>query len=382
MEEYIPFNKPFIIGQELKFIKEAVDSGKISGNGKFTKLCHDFFKKRYGIKECLLTNSCTDALEMSAILIDIKEGDEVIMPSYTFVSTANAFALRGAKIVFADTLPDYPNIDHTLLEGLITSRTKAIVVVHYGGVSCYMPSIIDLARKYNLYIIEDAAHAFDSYFIDNGNRIPLGTIGNLGTYSFHETKNIIAGEGGLLIINDKKFAARAEIIWEKGTNRAAFFRGEVDKYTWVDIGSSFLPSELTAAFLYAQLLHANEIQKKRINLWNFYYKHLEDLQIKGYIKLPSIPSYATVNGHLFFILCENGSIRDKLMNYLKSNNIYAIFHYLPLHLSPYYKDKHDGRELPNTIKFSECLLRLPLFYELSFQQVERIVSKIKEFFIK
>jgi len=263
----IPFNKPYLTGKEAHYLYHAVYSGKISGNGMFTQKCHNFFVQRYGFKKCLLTTSCTDALEMAAILIDIKQGDEVIMPSYTFVSTANAFVLRGATIVFADSGASNPNIDAEKLESLITPKTKAIVPVHYAGIACDMDKIMALAEKYNLFVIEDAAQAIDSYY--NGR--PLGSIGHLAAFSFHETKNIISGEGGMLVINDERFFRRAEIIWEKGTNRAEFFRGEVNKYGWVDIGSSFLPSEIIAAFLYAQLENLDDIQLKRKSIWNKYY---------------------------------------------------------------------------------------------------------------
>ena len=270
----IPFNKPFLSGHELKYIKDALNTGKISGNGKYTQLCHEFFQKKYNFKKCLLTTSCTDALEMAAILIDIQPGDEVIIPSYTFVSTANAFVLRGAKIIFADSEKRTPNIDTEKIEALITSKTKAIIVVHYAGIACDLNKIHKIAKKYKLFVIEDAAQSIDSYYNDK----PLGTLGHLATFSFHETKNVISGEGGMLVINDEHFLKRAEIIWEKGTNRSAFFRGEVAKYGWVDIGSSFLPSEITAAFLYAQLENLEKIQNKRITLWNNYFKYLKSLE--------------------------------------------------------------------------------------------------------
>jgi dTDP-4-amino-4,6-dideoxygalactose transaminase len=354
----IPFNKPYLTGNETKYIEEAVKSGKISGSGIFTKKCQEFFETKYGFKKTLLTTSCTDALEMAAILINIQEGDEVIMPSYTFVSTANAFVLRGAKIVFADSRKDHPNIDETKLESLITSKTKAIVPVHYAGVACEMDTIMDLAKKYNLFVVEDAAQAIDSYYTGkDGIKKALGSIGHLSAFSFHETKNIIAGEGGLLAINDEQFINRAEIIWEKGTNRSSFFRGEVDKYGWVDIGSSFLPSEIIAAFLWAQLENLEKIQNRRKEIWNNYFTALNDWAKENEIELPRIPSYATNNAHMFYLVCKNLEQRSKLIDKLKSNNILAVFHYISLHKSPFYQDKHDGRILSETDNFTDTLVR-------------------------
>jgi dTDP-4-amino-4,6-dideoxygalactose transaminase len=362
----IPFNKPYLTGNETAYIEEAVKSGKISGNGHFTKKCQFFFESNYGIKKALLTTSCTDALEMAAILIDIKEGDEVIMPSYTFVSTANAFVLRGAKIVFADSRKDHPNIDETKIESLITSKTKAIVPVHYAGVACEMDTIMDIATKHKLYVIEDAAQAVDSYYTGkNGIKKALGSIGHLAAFSFHETKNIISGEGGLLAINDDKFIDRAEIIWEKGTNRSSFFRGEVDKYGWVDIGSSFLPSEIIAAFLWAQLENLEKIQNQRKEIWGNYFKRLIDWAQKNEIELPLTPDYATNNAHMFYLVCKNLEQRTKLLTHLKQNEILAVFHYISLHTSPFYLSKHQGGELPETDRFTDTLVRLPLFYELT-----------------
>ena len=359
------------------YIKEAVESGKISGDGTFTKKCHAFFEHKYGFKKVLLTTSCTDALEMAAILIDTKPGDEIIVPSYTFVSTANAFVLRGAKIVFVDSTSLNPNIDTSQIESLITDRTKAIVVVHYAGIACDMDEILRIARKHELYIIEDAAQSIDSYFCNR----PLGSIGHLSAFSFHETKNIISGEGGMLVINDERFIERAEIIREKGTNRSKFFRGEVDKYNWVDIGSSFLPSDIIAAFLFAQLESLDEIQKKRKTLWNRYYKGLEELETKGVIKLPKLPDYATNNAHMFYILCSNEVERNKLILFLKSNEIHAVFHYLSLHESPFYSKNHDGRKLPNTDHYTEVLLRLPMYYQLTEDEVDLIVKTIHTFYL-
>lgn len=374
----IPFNKPFLIGKEVEYIAEAVKSGKISGNGMFTQKCHEFFEQRYGFNKVLLTTSCTDALEMTAILANIQPGDEVILPSYTFVSTANAFVLRGAKLVFADSEAQTPNIDTSVLEALITPRTKAIVVVHYAGVACDMDVIMECARQHDLIVIEDAAQAIDAYYKGK----PLGSIGHLAAFSFHETKNIISGEGGMLVVNDERFQARSEIIWEKGTNRAAFFRGEINKYGWVDVGSSFLPSEVIAAFLYAQLEHLERIQAKRIALWNQYYRGLRPLEVQGKIQLPVILDYATNNGHLFYLLCRNLTERQALIGWLKEHQIHAVFHYLSLHESPFYHDKHDGRKLPNTDRYMDCLLRLPMYYELEDEEQAFIIETIKRFFEK
>lgn len=366
----IPFNKPYLTGKETEYIAEAVASGKISGNGKYTQKCQSFFETEYGFKKTLLTTSCTDALEMAAILIDIKEGDEVIMPSYTFVSTANAFVLRGAKIVFADSMPNHPNIDVTKLADLITSKTKAIVPVHYAGVACDMDAIMELAEKHNLFVIEDAAQAIDSYYTGkDGVKKALGSIGHLGAFSFHETKNIISGEGGMLSINDEQFIKRAEIIWEKGTNRSSFFRGEVDKYGWVDIGSSFLPSEIIAAFLWAQLENLEQIQQTRKKHWENYASGLKDWAKANEIELPKIPAYATNNAHMFYLVCKDLEQRTEIINHLKNSDILAVFHYISLHNSPFYENRHDGRQLPETDKFTDTLLRLPLFYELNTEAI-------------
>lgn len=364
----IPFNKPYLTGKETQYIEEAVKSGKISGNGMFTQKCQDFFEQKYGFKKALLTTSCTDALEMCAILANIKEGDEVIVPSFTFVSTAIAFVRQGAKIVFADSCSDNPNIDATKIEALITPKTKAIVPVHYAGVACDMDKIMFLAHKYNLIVIEDAAQAIDSFYKGKA----LGSIGHMAAFSFHETKNIIAGEGGMLTINDEQFIPRAEVIWEKGTNRAEFFRGEVNKYGWVDIGSSFLPSEIIAAFLWAQIENIENIQKKRLQHWHFYLEHLKDWATKNEIKLMSF----TNNAHMFYLVCNSIAQRTALINHLKQNEILAVFHYISLHSSPFYKKKHDGRILENSDNFTDRLLRLPMYYELD---VENVVSKIKKY---
>lgn len=377
----IPFNKPYLSGKEIEYIQKAVASGKISGDGYYTKKCQEFFEKRYQFKKCLLNTSCTDALEMAAILLDLKLGDEVIMPSYTFVSTANAFVLRGAKIVFCDSRKDQPSLDEDSIEKLITPKTKAIVPVHYAGVACDMDKIMDLANKYNLFVVEDAAQAIDSFYKGkDGLKKPLGSIGHLAAFSFHETKNIISGEGGMLVINDERFINRAEIIWEKGTNRSAFFRGEIDKYSWVDVGSSFLPSEIIAAFLFAQLEHLEKIQNKRIHIWDRYQAGLSSLQENGLLKLPEIPSYASNNAHMFYVTCKSLSQRTKIIDFLKNNNINAVFHYLSLHKSIYYSDKHDGRVLQNSDYYSDNLIRLPMHYELSEFDQDSIIYSLNNFF--
>ncbi|MHB1148018.1 MAG: dTDP-4-amino-4,6-dideoxygalactose transaminase [Lutibacter sp.] len=374
----IPFNKPFLTGKETLYIKEAVLSGKISGNGIFTKKCQEFLEKKYGFKKVFLTSSCTDALEMAAILADIREGDEVILPSYTFVSTALAFVRQGAKIVFADSYSDNPNIDADSLEALITLKTKAIVPVHYAGVACDMDKIMELATKYNLLVIEDAAQAIDSFYIGkDGVKKALGSIGHLAAFSFHETKNIISGEGGMIAINDDRFIDRAEVIWEKGTNRAKFFRGEIDKYGWVDIGSSFLPSEVTAAFLWAQIENLETIQKKRKQLWEYYYEQFKLVVEALDIQMPQIPDYATNNGHMFYIRFATLEERTKYIKKLKKQDILAVFHYISLHSSSYYSSKHDGRILPNTDKFTNTLLRLPMYYELTKKEIDIIVNCFK-----
>ena len=372
----IPFNKPYLSGREPEYMCEAVRSGKISGNGDFTKRCQRYFEDRYGFRKCLLTTSCTDALEMAAILSDVGPGDEVIVPSYTFVSSALAFVRQGAKIVFADSCPDNPNLDVTQLEVLITPRTKVIVAVHYAGVACDMDPLMELAQRYGLLVVEDAAQAVDARYKGR----PLGSIGHLAAFSFHETKNVIAGEGGMLVVNDERFLRRAEIIWEKGTNRAEFFRGEVNKYGWVDTGSSFLPSEITAAFLWAQLECLDRIQEKRKQLWNQYHEQLAPLAEKDCFTLPDIPDYATNNAHMFYLVCRSIEERTALIGKLKEAGILAVFHYLSLHSSPYYAPRHDGRALPHCDRFADCLVRLPMYYELLPEDVDRICRVIVDFF--
>jgi dTDP-4-amino-4,6-dideoxygalactose transaminase len=372
----VPFNKPCFIGKELDYINQAVKSGKISGDGIFTKKCHDFFESTYGFKKVLLTTSCTDALEMAAILIDISEGDEVIIPSYTFVSTANAFVMRGAKIVFVDSNIDNPNMDVSKIEKLITPRTKAIVAVHYAGTACDMDVIMNLANKYKLFVIEDAAQSIHSFY--NGK--PLGSIGHLAAFSFHETKNVSSGEGGMLVINDERFVKRAEIIREKGTNRSQFFRGEISKYDWVDIGSSFLPSDIIAAVLYAQLENIDKIQKKRMSIWMRYYEGLKHLEQSKKIQLPKIPNYASNNAHIFYVICNSENERTKLIEHLKIDDILAVFHYLSLHKSPFYKTFNEDKELMQSDFYTNRLLRLPIFYDLSFKQQNHVIDSVTHFY--
>lgn len=372
----IPFNRPHLTGKEAHFIYQAASIGKLSGNGEFTKRCQRFFEGKYKFKKCLLTTSCTDALEMAALLCDLKPGDEVIVPSYTFVSSALAFVRAGARIVFVDSTERNPNIDADKIESLITPRTKVIVPVHYAGVACDMDKIMDIASKHNLLVVEDAAQAIDSYYKGK----PLGSIGHLGCFSFHETKNVISGEGGMLVINDDRFIRRAEIIWEKGTNRAEFFRGEVNKYGWCDIGSSFLPSEIIAAFLWAQLEDMSVIQEKRKDLWNQYYESLSPSAEKGFFGLPDIPQYATNNAHMFYLVCRSYEERTALIKRLKEFGITSVFHYLSLHSSEFYKSKHDGRVLSECDRYADCLVRLPMFYDLTKEEVAFICEKIIRFF--
>ncbi len=377
----IPFNKPFLTGKEITNITDLFNSGKICGNGKYTKLCQEFFKTKVGFPHVLLTTSCTDALEMSAILTSIQPGDEVIIPSYTFVSTANAFALRGARILFADSHADQPNIDETKIEGLITAKTKAIVPVHYAGAACRMDRIREIAKRNNLLVVEDSAQGISSYFIEeDGTQKPLGSLGDFAAFSFHETKNIVSGEGGMLVVNNPDHIMRSEIIWEKGTNRSAFFRGETDKYGWVDIGSSFLPSEIIAAFLYAQLENMEMIQERRIAISRLYRQQLTPLEQKGCLKLQKTPAYATDNAHMFYVLCNSLKEGNGLIDHLKKQDIFAVYHYPSLHRSKYYLDKHDGRELPNSDRYADTLVRLPLYYELTDEQVGFICEEVNKFY--
>lgn len=379
--EFIPFNKPYVTGTEIDCINKAIANRKFSGNGEFTNLCQSYFENKYGFKKCLLTSSCTDALEMAAILFDIAPGDEVIIPSYTFVSTANAFILRGAKIVFADSSPENPNIHPGEIEKLITKNTKAIVVVHYAGQACEMEKIMAIADKHNLFVVEDAAQAIDNYYVaENKEKKPLGSIAHLGTFSFHETKNIHCGEGGMLVINDDKFLKRAEIIWEKGTNRSAFFRGEIDKYGWVDVGSSFLMSELTAAFLYGQLQNMEAIQLRRKEIENLYQQYLSPLIATNKCRLQQTCDYSLNNAHMFYLVCKTNEERNNLVVEMKNYGIQSVFHYISLHSSAFYKHKHDGRVLPYSDFYTNCLLRLPFFYEIDNSQIQYIAEKISSFY--
>ena len=370
----IPFNKPHLTGKEMHYIYEAVATGKISGNGVFTKRCQAYFTERYGFGKSLLTSSCTDALEMCALLLDIQPGDEVIVPSYTFVSSANAFVLRGANIVFADSYAHHPNVDPASVEQLITDRTRAIVAVHYAGVACDMDALAELAKPRGIVIVEDAAQAIDSYYKGTA----LGSIGALSAFSFHETKNVISGEGGMLAVNDTTYADRAEIIWEKGTNRSAFFRGEVDKYGWVDVGSSFLPSEVTAAFLYAQLQELDRIQVKRKQLWEIYHERLAAPALSAHFEQPSLPAYATNNAHMYYIVLYKPERRASLITHLKAQGILAVFHYLSLQQSPFYSRLGSTAALVNADKFAERLLRLPLYVDLEPAQVHLICDHIEQ----
>ena len=374
----IPFNKPPYTGNEEKYVLESIKSSKISGDGEFTKKCHKWFEEKLECKKVLLTTSCTHALEMAAILLDIKEGDEVIMPSYTFVSTANAFVLRGAKIVFVDIRPDTMNIDETKIEEAITSKTKAIVPVHYAGVACEMDTIMDIAKRYNLFVVEDAAQGMMSTYKGKA----LGTIGHLGAFSFHETKNYTsAGEGGLLIINDENFVQRAEIIREKGTNRSLFFRGMVDKYSWVDIGSSYLMNDVSAAYLWGNLEKADDINQNRLNSWQKYYDGLKELENRGFIELPKIPDGCVQNAHMFYIKVKDLEERTDLLDYLKKNDINAVFHYVPLHSSEAgLKFSLFSKEDIYTTKESDKLIRLPMYFGLDNKDIENIIQKIKIYF--
>ena len=374
----IVFNRPPFTGNEEKYLIQSMKSLKISGDGEFTRRCHRWFEERLECKKVLLTTSCTHALEMTAILIDIQPGDEVIMPSYTFVSTANAFALRGAKIVFVDIRPDTMNIDEKLIEAAITEKTKAIVPVHYAGVACEMDTIMDIANRHNLFVIEDAAQGMMSSYKGKA----LGTIGHFGTYSFHETKNYTSGgEGGLLIINDEDYITKAEIIREKGTNRSQFFRGMVDKYSWVDIGSSYLMNDISAAYLWGQLDIADEINDERVNHWKMYYKGLSDLSKKGLIELPTVPDNCIHNAHMFYIKVKDLNERTNLIENLESHGIHAVFHYVPLHSAP--AGIKFGRffgEDTYTTKDSERLVRLPLYYGIKQEDIESVINTIIEFY--
>jgi len=377
MEVRIPFNKPFIAGRELDFIHQAVQSGHLAGDGKFTALCHEWLEQEFEAKKVLLTTSCTHALEMAALLCDIGPGDEVIMPSYTFVSTANAFVLRGARPVFVDIREDTLNIDQSVIEGVVSERAKAIVPVHYAGVACEMDHILDVAQRHGLRVIEDAAQGFGAKYKDRF----LGTIGDIGAYSFHETKNVISGEGGAIVLNDEGLVERAEILREKGTNRSQFFRGEVDKYTWVDYGSSYLPSEVVSAFLYAQLEEMNKISQKRHAIFEYYQEKLAPLAARGLARLPLCPPEAQHNAHMFFLVLEDADTRSRLLTHLRESGIHAVFHYIPLHSSPMgQRFGYRAGDLPVTESISERILRLPFFYELSRAEQDEVILGIERFF--
>ncbi len=375
---HVAFNRPYLTGEETKFIEEAVNVKKqLSGNGFFTKECHNFLKTKYGFKHCLLTSSCTDALEMASILTNVGPGDEIIIPSFTFVSSANPFVLRGAKIVFADSDKQFPNISLKEIKRLKTSKTKVIVVVHYAGLGYEIDKIADYCKENNIYLVEDAAQSINTYFKDK----PLGSFGDLSTFSFHETKNIISGEGGLLVINNKEMMKRAEIIWEKGTNRAAFYRGEVNKYGWVDIGSSFLPSELTSAFLYAQLRHIEDILGKRKNIWEYYDQNIDKKAMqKAGVNFMEIPEHSTNNYHIFYFCCKDIHQRDILLQFLKEKSIIAVFHYLSLHKSEFFSMNNEVEELKIADEFSDCLVRLPLFPSMTQEEIEYVVTNVNYFF--
>ncbi len=373
----ISFNKPPYVGEEIKYIEEAVKAQKICGDGQFTKKCNKWFEDKTGAAKVLLTTSCTHATELAALLLDIQPGDEVIMPAYTFVSTADAFVLRGATAVFVDINPKTMNIDENLIEDAITEKTKAIVPVHYAGVSCEMDKIMEIAKKHNLYVVEDAAQGVMSTYKGKA----LGTIGDYGCYSFHETKNYSMGEGGALLIRDGKNAELAEIIREKGTNRSKFFRGQIDKYTWVEAGSSYLPSDMNAAYLWAQLRKADEINENRLQSWNRYYEGLKDLEEAGKIELPYIPEYCEHNAHMFYIKAKDLEERSALISYLKENGVTAVFHYIPLHTAP--AGKEYGRfhgEDKYTTKESERIIRLPMYYELDEQDAKKVMDLIHTFY--
>lgn len=374
----IKFNVPPFIGDEITNIQKAIDSQKICGDGRFTKSCNIWMEEKFNANKVLLTTSCTHALEMAAILADIKPGDEVIMPSYTFVSTADAFVQRGATIVFVDIRPDTMNIDENLIEDAITDKTKAIVVVHYAGVSCEMDTITDIAKRHNLFVVEDAAQGVMSTYKGK----ELGTIGDFGCYSFHETKNYSMGEGGAILIKDDKYIEKAEITREKGTNRSQFFRGQIDKYTWVDYGSSYLPSELNAAYLYAQLKNADKINENRLNSWNLYYDLLKPLADEGFIELPHIPEGCEHNAHMFYIKAKDLEERTKLIKFMKDNEISLAFHYIPLHSAPagLKFGRFHGEDVYTT-KESDRLVRLPMYYGLSTEEIQYVVKYIKKFYM-
>jgi len=370
----IPFNKPYVSGNEYSYIQEVIASGKIASNGKFTTKCELFFEERYSFKRALLTTSCTTALEMAALLIDIKPGDEIIVPAYTYVSTANVFEKLGAKVVFVDSCAEFPNLDPEKLVELITPKTKAIVPMHYAGVSCDMGRITEIAERHQLFVIEDAAMSINNTY---GNKY-IGSLGHFAAFSFHETKNISCGEGGLLVVNDPKFIERAEILRDKGTNRKQFLKGTIDKYEWVDIGGSFAPNEITAAYLFAQLEHLDLIQNKRLEIWNAYLKEFKTIE-SHLIYKPKIPSHSKTNGHGFFVVCNSKETRDDLIHFMARKGIQLSFHYQALHQSKYYTDRNQVISLPNSERFSDCLVRLPLYAEMAIETVQEIYSEVREF---
>lgn len=375
-KEFIPFNRPCLTGKEARYTEDCIKRGKTCGNGEYTARCQDYFTRRLGSAKCMMTTSCTDALEMAAMLSGIRHGDEVIVPSYTFVSTALAFARQGADIIFADSRSDNPDIDTEKIESLITPRTRAIVPVHYAGIACDMDRIMEIGERHKLLVIEDAAQAIDSYYKGR----PLGSIGHMACFSFHETKNIQCGEGGLLAINDPEYVKRAEIIWEKGTNRQEFFRGEVNKYGWVDTGSSFLPADYVCAFLWAQLEDLEQIQNTRKEHWNHYDRRLRGAE--G-VNAPALPDYATNNAHAYYIVCNTADERTRLIQELKEAGIHAVFHYLSLHKSDYsHKKGWDGSTLPEADRYTDCLLRLPMFRDLTHEEVDRVCDTVIEFYAR
>lgn len=372
-----PFNLSGAVGRELEYLTRCLSSGQWAGDGPFSRSVQALFEKKFGFPRSLLTPSCTAALELAALLAEVGDGDEVILPSYTFVSTANPFILRGAKLVFVDSQSRHPNIDAEQIEHLITPRTRVLVIVHYGGVACDMDKILEIVRRHNLFLIEDAAHCIDAKFRDRF----LGAFGHLGAFSFHNTKNISCGEGGALVVNDMTLLHRAEILREKGTNRAAFFRGEIDKYGWVDFGSSFLASEFQAAVLLAQLEQVEEVQSKRVAIWERYRQGLDGLARSGRIILPELPIWASQNAHVFFLVTESLETRTRLLAHLKALGIAAAFHYQSLHRSPFFRERHDGRSLANADRFTDCLLRLPLYATLGLDEVDRVVEAIIGFYL-
>lgn len=372
----IPFNRPILPMKALVYMTEAFASGKVSGDGLFSRRCEAWFQERYRIPRCLLTTSCTDALELAALLLGVGPGDEVILPSFTFVSTANAFALRGARLVFADSLPDHPNLDPAQVEALLTPRTRVIVPVHYAGVAVDLDPILALARRRGVAVVEDAAQAVEATYRGS----PLGALGDLGAFSFHETKNIHCGEGGAVAVNRPDLVGRAEILREKGTNRAAFFRGQVDKYGWVDLGSSFLPSDILAAILWAQLEQLDEIARNRLALWDRYHQALAPLEQRGLLRRPTVPAFAGHNAHAYYLVLPDEPTRARLIAHLKARDVLAVFHYQSLHRSAYFEGKHDGRPLPNADRYTDCLVRLPLFHDLKASEQDRVVDAVLGFY--